>query len=175
MAQRKERRERRKREEKAFGKGSAAAKRKLNREEKRANVRLKYGPSGKPAPVTVRRLDGTTGEWVDVGTFDQSRIRPSKAYRSSRVQPRDEKFSPRLNAQARELGFKNYADYLLSPWWRGLRAKVLMRDLVCQRCSSAEGLQVHHVAYVRLGAESLDDLTTLCSRCHRALHQRHRS
>lgn len=41
------------------------AKRKLNEQTKAANTRAKYGPRGKPAPVVVKRLDGTVVEMVD--------------------------------------------------------------------------------------------------------------
>ena len=47
------------------GKAIKRAKRKLNREQKTANTKAKYGASGKPAPVTVKRLDGTVVEVVD--------------------------------------------------------------------------------------------------------------
>lgn len=47
---------------------------KLNQQEKKANTRAKYGPSGRPAPVTVKRLDGVTGEWVEEAPVDQRSI-----------------------------------------------------------------------------------------------------
>ena len=46
------------------------AARKLNRQERAANVRAKYGPAGRSAPVTVRHLD-EFGQWVEVGTVHQ--------------------------------------------------------------------------------------------------------
>ena len=38
-------------------------------------------------------------------------------------------------------------------------------------CNGTEGLDVHHRTYDRVGAEELDDLTTLCDRCHTLFHE----
>jgi hypothetical protein len=54
--------------------------RKLNQQEKRAAIRAKYGPSGKPAPVIVKRLN-EFGEWVEAEPVDQlalTRKRPRR-------------------------------------------------------------------------------------------------
>lgn len=63
--------------------------------------------------------------------------------------------------------------YMLSAEWYELRTLVFIRDKhTCQSCGSQTSLNCHHVTYQHLGAESLDQLTTLCTTCHTALHKR---
>ncbi len=70
----KELRERRARAQRRNGRSLASSKRKLNDQQKKANIRAKYGASGKPGLVTVKRLDGMTGEWVEQAPIDQSKF-----------------------------------------------------------------------------------------------------
>ena len=64
-------------------------------------------------------------------------------------------------------------EYLHSPEWQQLRALVFTRDKhTCQLCGSQSALNAHHITYEHFGAESLDQLTTLCTTCHTALHKR---
>ncbi len=73
----------------------------------------------------------------------------------------------RLAALARD----DYPAYLRTDHWQKLRKAVLKRDGDrCSLCNAADGLHVHHRSYDRLGRESLDDLTTLCDRCHGTFH-----
>lgn len=67
-----------------------------------------------------------------------------------------------------------YREYMRSFAWKEVRKKVLKRDkYACRHCGSLYGdLQVHHVTYIRLGEELLEDLLTLCDACHVAEHQR---
>ena len=63
------------------------------------------------------------------------------------------------------------AAYLRSDEWAELRGEVLLRDeFQCQVCGSKRNLEVHHVSYIALGNESLEDLTTLCRGCHQSIH-----
>lgn len=59
---------------------------KLRWEQQQANIRARYGPKGKPAPVTVKTLDGTViatvsnvrvrnGRWFRPETVDEARER----------------------------------------------------------------------------------------------------
>lgn len=72
--------------------------------------------------------------------------------------------------------FKNrpgrYDTYIgSSKAWKEKRAAVLERDHYrCKICGSCMDLHVHHVTYERLYHEELDDLITLCGKCHRRLH-----
>jgi 5-methylcytosine-specific restriction endonuclease McrA len=56
--------------------------------------------------------------------------------------------------------------------YKALRREVLARDSWrCQNCGSSEDLQAHHIQpRGKLGADSLDNLITLCATCHEALH-----
>lgn len=61
-----------------------------------------------------------------------------------------------------------------SSTWRKIRAVVLKRDnYTCQKCGkySKKRLLVHHVESYRFGKNnSLDNLTTLCKKCHGKMH-----
>jgi 5-methylcytosine-specific restriction endonuclease McrA len=54
-----------------------------------------------------------------------------------------------------------------------LRKQVLKRDRWrCRNCGSAENLQVHHMNLrSRLGDDCIENLITLCARCHERLHR----
>lgn len=70
---------------------------------------------------------------------------------------------------------KTYKRYLRTQHWQQIRAKVLQRaNGRCERCGYEPWrpgtLQVHHLSYDRLGAESLEDLVAICPRCHMKIH-----
>ena len=77
---------------------------------------------------------------------------------------------------------KEYDDYIKSDAWQHKRERRLEIDeqkcVMCGRPSNKcrKGLNVHHVRYYRdgksiLGNENVwKDLCTLCSSCHRKLH-----
>ena len=56
--------------------------------------------------------------------------------------------------------------------YRALQRKILERDgWRCQACGANSGLEVHHIERrSRLGEDSENNLITLCSECHRAIH-----
>lgn len=65
----------------------------------------------------------------------------------------------------------NYQVHLDSYGWRTTRKRVLRRDNYrCADCGRPHELNIHHLNYDRLGRERLEDLTTLCKRCHRDAH-----
>lgn len=67
----------------------------------------------------------------------------------------------------------DYADYLQSPHWKALRARVLRRDDgICQGCLVNRATEVHHLTYERRGREMAFDLVSLCRTCHEALSVR---
>lgn len=128
----------------------------VGKQRKAEAVRAKYGPSRKPAPVTVRSLE--SGEVLEV--VDQNRFLPRPGCES-------------LDVLAQAAGFASYAEYLDSGYWRGVRVKVLGRDRHrCFRCQASRELHVHHVRYDFLGDERLEFLKTVCARCHRKIHGR---
>lgn len=68
---------------------------------------------------------------------------------------------------------KNYREYLKSNEWKEIKSLVLKRDgNKCIKCGSSNSLQIHHTTYVNIfnEAENLDDLITLCGRCHMEEH-----
>ena len=71
-----------------------------------------------------------------------------------------------------EAQYRNYYDYLKSEAWRQRRLEALKRDkFKCQLCGSGKDVEVHHISYEHLHrAEEVDDLITLCKKCHREVH-----
>ena len=67
-----------------------------------------------------------------------------------------------------------YIEYLDSATWRIKRQQALDRDgFRCRICNSEKSLVVHHRKYPKiLGTEPVEDLTTLCSRCHDLFHHK---
>ena len=69
----------------------------------------------------------------------------------------------------------NYDVYIRSTAWANskVRASCLSRDdYMCQMCKSPWELAVHHITYENLGNENVEDLATLCNKCHNYTHQR---
>lgn len=72
----------------------------------------------------------------------------------------------------REIRREMYLNYLSSDAWRKKRAEVRKRaGDVCEECNYNDGLDVHHLTYQRLFAESLGDLVLLCRACHMKHHE----
>lgn len=67
---------------------------------------------------------------------------------------------------------QEYNDYLQSDRFNALKMKVFRRDnFQCQICGSGKNLQAHHITYARRGHEHVDDLVTLCAKCHCEVHK----
>ena len=63
---------------------------------------------------------------------------------------------------------EKYKLYLCSREWNEKVNKVRKRSKnVCERCKKNEGGQTHHLTYIRLYKEHLDDLADLCEDCHK--------
>lgn len=66
-----------------------------------------------------------------------------------------------------------YQEYLLSDHWKALRSEKLNQNKTCERCRSTVALQVHHKFYRESWLDTIvDDLETLCPKCHRRTHGR---
>lgn len=64
---------------------------------------------------------------------------------------------------------REYLEYLETPEWHAVRKQALARARYrCERCQGCGPLHVHHITYIRIGREYLDDLEVLCENCHRA-------
>lgn len=66
-----------------------------------------------------------------------------------------------------------YSDFLKTPYWQAVSAKIRSRDKYkCSLCGATNNLCVHHKSYEHHGneAEWLEDLTLLCDSCHTKFH-----
>lgn len=79
----------------------------------------------------------------------------------------------RLDLLVQAAGYSNYAAYLNSSHWKGVRKRYKESGL-SQRCDACghDSYQLHHVTYERLGDELLSDLRPLCYKCHSREHGR---
>lgn len=63
-------------------------------------------------------------------------------------------------------GNPEYERYIHSAGWRQLaKNRLETDDYICPVCGG-EATDVHHLTYERFGHESLDDLVSLCRKCH---------
>jgi hypothetical protein len=104
-----------------------------------------------------------------------------KSFREARTLYRQGKVEAKLKAErqarisAGEIppDFKGYDDYIVSDWWRSLRAHTLdYLGHACEFCG-ARATQVHHVRYPKPGSwgrESIKSLCAVCSKCHDVAH-----
>ncbi|MGL5713052.1 MAG: HNH endonuclease [Paraclostridium sp.] len=68
-----------------------------------------------------------------------------------------------------------YKEYLKSDEWKNIRELVLKRDnRKCVLCGSDDRLHIHHKTYKNIfnEIEHLDDLITLCNKCHANEHNK---
>ena len=72
---------------------------------------------------------------------------------------------------------KRYEEHLSSDQFAQLkRDRLIIDNFKCQMCSTTVDLSTshcHHITYIRLGKESLSDVSTLCKECHEKLHDFH--
>ena len=70
-----------------------------------------------------------------------------------------------------------YVEHLMSDKWKQTKlTRLLIDNFKCQQCNkpiTAETSHCHHITYLRLGKESLSDVSTLCKECHEKLHDFH--
>lgn len=66
-----------------------------------------------------------------------------------------------------------YAKFLKTPFWDELRNQCFMRDgRKCTHCQSTFEIQAHHKIYRKDWLKTkLEDLVTLCRKCHTAIHE----
>ena len=65
--------------------------------------------------------------------------------------------------------------YYCSEEWDELRSMVIERaDGMCEQCGMHDIYAVHHLTYVRLYREKLEDLQGLCEECHERKHRSRR-
>ncbi len=67
--------------------------------------------------------------------------------------------------------YNKYYTYLNSDEWKEKRKLVLQRDNnMCQICKVNKAVDIHHLSYINLYNEPLDDLQALCRNCHTQVH-----
>lgn len=66
---------------------------------------------------------------------------------------------------------KTYTKYLLTQHWQNIRKQKLELNPICEKCGSSQKLNIHHQSYRGLGKEKINNLITLCEKCHSKLHQ----
>ncbi|MEI8374629.1 MAG: HNH endonuclease [Planctomycetota bacterium] len=77
---------------------------------------------------------------------------------------------PFCSATCRVETLREYSQYLNTPEWGCRRMLRLSLDKqTCQDCGEPAS-HVHHLTYERLGHEKLEDLISLCKRCHSIRH-----
>jgi hypothetical protein len=71
---------------------------------------------------------------------------------------------------------KEYEEYLNSENWQRLRKLVFARaGNKCEICETEIAREVHHLTYIRIGSENLEDLLAVCTFCHDAIHPKRRN
>lgn len=78
----------------------------------------------------------------------------------------------KISAEYAQRTVSPYAEYLKSEHWRVFRAGIIAeRGNRCEDCGcNSRRVQVHHLTYLRVGAELPSDVKVLCARCHRHRH-----
>ena len=105
--------------------------------------------------------------------MDETLIELCNIY-NAKPRPNTRKHRKTKQERIQELKSMPYREYLQTPEWKRLREKRLRRDnWQCVRCGSAINLQVHHINYMHKGErEEIDDVITLCWKCHNMIHER---
>ena len=97
---------------------------------------------------------------------------------------RDDRLIPRSQAWWREqyairdrklekMDFESHPDYLANPGYQARKRPVFHRAAGwCAGCLQQSRVEVHHLHYETLGAETPDDLIALCRDCHEVAHNR---
>lgn len=155
MSSRSERQERLRDQRQRVNANATKHRKSVEPQKKARAVRAKYGPKRRPSPVVVKSL--ATGEVLKV--VDQGKFVVRE-------------YSQMLNALARGAGFESYAAYIDSPYWKGIRERVLSRDRHrCRGCGGSKGVSVHHDRYDFIRQERLEFLKAMCAKCHRHIHR----
>ena len=67
--------------------------------------------------------------------------------------------------------YAKYHRYLETKEWKTIRDKVLKRDdSLCKICNVKKADDVHHLTYENVFNEKLEDLISVCRKCHSEIH-----
>jgi hypothetical protein len=88
--------------------------------------------------------------------------------------PLPSKWFPKRSRHKKSKIDPEYRRYLQSAHWKEIKTKALTAaGGRCQKCGKKHHkLNVHHVHYLTLGKERLEDLLVLCPKCHAKEHGR---
>ena len=84
----------------------------------------------------------------------------------------------------KELGYENYGQYSVSAHWSATKKSFYASEFAtkkddkfcCKACEAVDvKLNVHHLTYESLGAETNNQLCLLCDKCHSEVHSRFES
>ena len=115
----------------------------------------------KPAKRKKRKLTKSQKRWLK---------KKRKKERQSQTKKRQKQ--ERAKEYKRKLR-QDYQNYIHSNEWKDLRKLILERDRYeCVECGAKSDLHVHHLHYKNFKKEKLDDLVTLCQRCHMRVHDK---
>lgn len=61
--------------------------------------------------------------------------------------------------------------YMKTQAWQNLKlSRLRIAQHKCEHCGSINSLQLHHITYIRLTKELIEDVIVLCSVCHQQVH-----
>lgn len=129
-----------------------------------------------PAPLQTMRLVRYPGLPV---TGESPRFPPGKCQRCGSTAQRNKKFCrpcQKRDAEPISTAPDSYREYIggSATWQAKRETRLALDDYRCAKCQSRRNLHVHHCTYARFGHELMEDLITLCVRCHAAVHKRAR-
>jgi len=102
------------------------------------------------------------------GLFDRERF---NEWKQARQDEKQELYQTGKALRYINTHFYKYHQYLCSLEWREKRQTVLFRDnYICRCCKVEKAVDVHHTSYLHLFDEPLEDLISLCRKCHRNEH-----
>lgn len=116
------------------------------------------------AKLTDREM-AAAPEVVSFAEVESNRSATWAACRSVRMQMLQE-----VGERIRQANQQEYAQYLLLPHWRNIRAKrMTIANGICEGCGERPATQVHHLTYEHRGHEMLWELRAVCDQCHEYL------
>lgn len=79
----------------------------------------------------------------------------------------------RRNRMLERYGYKDYQDFLNSPFWKAMKEDLKKRDFYkkCHCCGEEGNMELHHIKYKNfLDGASKKNIFPLCRKCHQQTH-----
>ena len=124
-------------------------------------------------PKTKQDLDSDFyQDWLYNGSPDKNEARednPSDSCHNDYYQ--EDMFNPVIIHDI-WMSTEKKTKYLKSDKWKNKKKqRLIIAEYRCEKCSNQNNLSCHHVTYIRLGDENINDLRILCQDCHDKLHE----